>query len=150
MTAYDAINSTDYTELSLWFGKDAFCQINLLTLLAYLEQINYRGKVTLNYIDDETFCTLEKGIPVILGRYKSLYEDILVHGRHPKNTGVLVPDSIDLYFDYHSENGMLARTVREHADVSKTELICLLLRISKEYGLSDVQAEGLIQKYRTK
>ena len=73
-----------------------------------------------------------------------------MHGRHPKDTGVLLPDAIDLYFDYHSDNGLLARTVRAHADMNKMELICLLLSISVKYGLSDVQAEKLIQKYRIK
>lgn len=150
MAAYDAINSTDCTGIALWFGKDTFCQINLLTLLAYLEQINYRNDITLNYIDDETFEILQKDIPVSLGRYKTLYEDILMHGRHPKDTGVLLPDAIDLYFDYHSDNGLLARTVRAHADMNKMELIRLLLSISGKYGLSDVQAEKLIQKYRIK
>ena len=43
--------------LCLWFGKDTFCQMNLLTLLAYLEKIDFGGKIILNYIVN---CTAQK------------------------------------------------------------------------------------------
>ena len=139
---------SDYSALCLWFGKDTFCQMNLLTLLAYLEQIEYSGNVTLNYIDDETFEVLDSNIAVELGIYKKLYEDILISKILPKRVGVLCPDAIELYFDYHSNDGKLAHIVRDNADMSEMELLCLLLESSKQYGLSDIQAQKLINKYR--
>ena len=42
-------------EITCWFGEDEFCQINLLTLLAYLEQINYKKEITLNLINETTY-----------------------------------------------------------------------------------------------
>ena len=138
----------NYSELRLWFGKDTFCQTNLLTLLAYLEQIKYGGQVFLNYIDDENFEVLEKNIPVTLGSYKKLYEDILIAKKHPTDLGVLDTDAIKLYFDYLSDNGTLAKLVRENSDKDDLALICILLENSKAYGLSDIQAEKLIKKYR--
>ena len=142
------LTKSRYSELRLWFGKDTFCQTNLLTLLAYLEQIKYRGKVILNYIDDETFDVIEDSIPVTLGIYKKLYEDILIAKRHPTALGVLDTEAITLYFDYLSDNGALARLVREHSDKDDIALICLLLENSKAYGLSDLQAKKMIEKYR--
>lgn len=146
MQVYDALNENDYSELHLWFGKDTFCQVNLLTLLAYLEQFEYAGKVLLNYIDDETFEVNEKDIDVKLGPYRKIYEDILVFKVKQKSReiGVLVAKAMDLYFDYHSERGKLACWVRENADMDKMNLICLLLENAKEYGLSDLQAEKII------
>ena len=138
----------NYSELHLWFGKDTFCQTNLLTLLAYLEQIGYGGKVVLNYIDDETFEVIRENIPVILGAYKKFYEDILIAKKHPTDVGVLDAEAIELYFDYHSDEGALVRLVRENSDKNDLDLICLLLENSKAYGLSDIQAEKLIRKYR--
>ena len=140
----------NYSELRLWFGKDTFCQTNLLTLLAYLEQIEFSGKVILNYIDDETFEVTEDNITVTLGTYKKLYEDILIAKKHPTDLGVLDTDAIKLYFDYLSDNGTLAKLVRENSDKDDLALICLLLENSKAYGLSDIQAEKLIKKYRMK
>ena len=148
MAVYDALQANDYAELVLWFGKDTFCQMNLLTLLAYLEQRAYRGRVTLNYIDDETFRRLEENIEVHLGGYGEIYEAILIHREQPKDIKVLDSDAIALYFDYRSDDGALARMVRENRDKPYIALMGLLLCSSKAYGLSDVQAGKLIEKYR--
>lgn len=139
---------SDYSELCLWFGKDTFCQINLLTLLAYLEQIEYAGKVFLNYIEDETFEIIEKGIEVELGIYKSIYYDVLIFKRSPSRVGVLSCRAIELYFDYHSNDGALACLIGESRNKTDMEILLLLLENSKEYGLSDAQAKNLIKKYK--
>ena len=143
-----ALANNRYQELCLWFGKDTFCQTNLLTLLAYLEQIGYDGKIVLNYIDDETFAVIEENIQITLGRYKKLYEDILIAKKRPTELGELDAEAIGLYFDYHSDNGRLARLVRGNSDKDDLDLICLLLENAKAYGLSDLQAKRLIEKYR--
>lgn len=45
-----------FDSIVLWFGDDMFCQINLITILAYLEQSGYKGDVlfcmVLERIDD--------------------------------------------------------------------------------------------------
>ena len=148
MHMQNALANGKYNELRLWFGKDTFCQTNLLTLLAYLEQIGYSGKVVLNYIDDESFEVIEDNIPVTLGAYKKLYKDILIAKKHPSDFAMLDTKSIELYFDYHSDNGALARLVRENSDKDDFTLICLLLDNSKAYGLSDLQAGKIITKYK--
>ena len=148
MQVYDVLKNNDYSVLNLWFGRDTFCQMNLLTLLAYLEQINYHGMVILNYIDDETFEVTTANIQVELGIYKNLYEQILINKNKIDSLGILVPETIDLFFDYHSESGALAEMVRNNLDMEHTDLICRLLYNSKEYGLSDIQAKRLIEKYK--
>ena len=144
MHVLDVLSKNTYSTISLWFGKDTFCQMNLLTLLAYLEQIKYQGKLILNFIDDETFEIIEKDIYVELGIYSNIYEDILISKLRPKDLGVLNANAIDLYFDYHSDNGMIANLIKNNAGKDKMELICLLLKESKAYGLSALQAEKLI------
>ncbi len=148
MAAYDALNGTEYTELGLWFGKDTFCQMNLLTLLSFLEEIGYLGKIILNYIDDETYDVLEENISVELYGYRAIYETVFIKRELPSEVGVLDLNAIELYFDYHSDNGTLANMVRENSDKDEMALICLLLEASKKYGLSDIQAMRLIGKYK--
>ena len=138
----------EYSKLNLWFGKDTFCQMNLLTLLAYLEQINYSGEVALNYIDDETFQVLEADIQVELSGCANLYNEILIKKSKPCDVSVLDLNAIDLYFDYHSSEGVLANFVRENSEREDVEIIRILLEKSKEYGLSDIQAAKLIKKYK--
>ena len=138
----------EYSKLNLWFGRDTFCQMNLLTLLAYLEQMKYDGEISLNLIDDETFGVLESNIVFELGIYKRLYEDILISKRMPNDVGVLNSRAIEFYFDYHSNDGALVKIVKENSKMPEIELICLLLDSSKEYGLSDIQAKKLIERNR--
>ena len=138
----------EYSKLNLWFGKDTFCQANLLTLLAYLEQTQYGGEIALNYIDDETFEVLEADIKVELSGYENLYNEILIKKNDLKDIGVLDFNAIELYFDYHSSEGALAKIVRENSEREDVEIIRILLEKSKKYGLSDIQAAKLIKKYK--
>ena len=147
MYAYDALSRNTYETICLWFGKDTFCQVNLLTVLAFLEQIEYKGSLILNYICDETYEILESDIDVKLGVYGKIYQDVLVSKVMSKEVGVLYARAIDLYFDYHSEDGILANLVRDNSDKNEMELVKLLLEQSKEYGLSDLQAMRLINTY---
>ena len=144
MYAHDILSRNTYSTIYLWFGKDTFCQMNLLALLAYLEQRKYHGKLILNYIDDESFEVIEHNIDVELGIYSKIYEEVLISKLKPKEFGVLNTRAVDLYFDYHSENGMISNLIRKNSDKDKTDLICLLLKEAKDYGLSDLQAEKLI------
>lgn len=138
----------EYSKLNLWFGKDTFCQMNLLTLLAYLEQIGYGGEVCLNYIDDETFDVIEANIKVELGIYENLYQKIIINKCKTDDVGILLAHSVELFFDYHLNNGILAQFVQENSDREEMEIIKILLENSKEYGLSDIQAQKLIKKYK--
>lgn len=146
MLLCDVLQSDNYTELRLWFGKDTFCQINLLTLLAYLEQIEYNGRVMLNYIDDETFEVIESDIHIELGLYKEIHKEVVILKQMPGRVGILSPQAFEMYFDYHSENGALSKIVRENLDREEMDVILLLLEHSKEYGLSDIQARKLIER----
>ena len=148
MLLYDAMSGGEFFELCLWFGKDTFCQMNLLATLSFLEQIGYGGAVKLNYIDDETFDTVEENIVVELGIYREIYRAVLIEGRIPSNVGVLCLDAINLYFDYRSESGKLAQTVKRNRHLDEHSIMCILLQNSKEYGLSDLQAAKLIEKYK--
>ena len=147
MYVHDALKCNDYQTICLWFGKDTFCQMNLITLLAYLEQVKYQGELKLNYIDDETFEVLESNIDVKLGIYNEIYEDVLILRKVPKSLGILSSKALDLFFDYHSKNGKLVKLIRENSKIEKKELITLLLKYSKDYGLSDLQIENLINAY---
>ena len=144
MYVYDSVKCDNYQVIHLWFGKDTFCQVNLLTMLAYLEQIEYQGELKLNYIDDETFEVLESDLDVQLGIYSKIYKDVLISKSIPDDVGVLYARAMDLFLDYRSDNGQLAKLVRANANKEKLELIGLLLEQSKDYGLSDLQAERLI------
>lgn len=139
-------NLKDEGQIDLWFGADTFCQLNLLTLLAYLEQVSFNGKVFLHTIDDETFEIVGDKTQVSLGVYNQIYADVILNKRTPKDYGALSKRGVDLYFDYLSTSGFLAKIVKDNANLTKKEIVIKLLLSSKDYGLSDVLAEELIDK----
>ena len=147
MYVYDELKLNNYSTICLWFGKDTFCQMNMLTVLAYLEQIKYEGLLKINFIDDETFEVLEAFDNVKLGIYSKIYIEVLILKKKPNSIGLLFSKAIDLYFDYHSSNGKLTNIVRNNFGKDKKDLITLLLFQSKDYGLSDIQIENLINLY---
>lgn len=136
----------DEGQIDLWFGADTFCQLNLLTLLAYLEQVSFKGKVFLHTIDDETFEIIGKKTQVKLGVYNQIYNDVILNKRTPKDYGALSKRGVDLYFDYLSTSGFLAKIVKDNANLTKKEIVIKLLLSSKDYGLSDVLAGELIDR----
>lgn len=144
MRAYDALNKGGFTDICLWFGKDTFCQVNLVTMLAYLEQIGFDGNTTLNYIDDRTFKTVEADIDVKLGGYRELYCQILIEKIMPKGVGVLSKKAIELYFDYHSRNGRLVSLARSNKDKCRKDLLKLLQNEGEDYGLTISQLDKII------
>ena len=137
-----------YSKIKLWFGKDTFCQLNLLTLLTYLEQINYIGKIELVLIDDETGNIIKDGIEVLLGQYSKIYKTLLIDRLMPINFGVIQSRAIELYFDFLSPNGELAKLIRQNQNLNEEELLVLLLENSKEYGLSDLNVKDLISRVK--
>ena len=139
-------NHTQYTQLCLWFGADTFCQVNLLTLLALLEKINYQGKISLYVIDDESFEILQKDIPVTLGIYTNLYQQILINHTPVANVGTLNQKAFDLYFDYLSNDGALAKFIIENREQDKDFLVKELISRTKDYGLSDINIQNLIKR----
>lgn len=47
----EKVLNNEYNELYLWFDEDMFCQINVLTILAWLDQNNNSQSVILNIVD---------------------------------------------------------------------------------------------------
>ena len=141
-------NHNKYSSLKLWFGKDTFCQLNLLTLLALLEQINYIGEISLVLIDDETGSIIGQEKRVELGVYREIYNKILIEKQPTSKLGDIDERAIELYFDYLSLDGYLANLIRENLSLSEDELMVLLLNSSKEYGLSDLNIRELIARVK--
>lgn len=67
----------DYNCIVLWFGEDMFCQMNLLTILSYLEQSDYKGKVFLNSFREDEFKVNQTELK--LGHYDFVYREVMVN-----------------------------------------------------------------------
>ena len=143
----NALQKPDWDEIVLWFGKDVFCQMNMLTVLAYLEKQKYHGTVYVQYIDDETSEKIGDKQLVNIDGKGELYQKVLVEKIFAKTDDSALQNAINLYLDYLSKDGFLIKTVKENAFLPKEDLVKKLLLCSKDYGLSDLQALQLIEEY---
>ncbi|MFO1442239.1 helix-turn-helix transcriptional regulator [Bacillus sp. Bva_UNVM-123] len=135
----------DYQYIVLWFGEDMFCQMNLLTLLAYLEQAQYTGKVFLNNFREDEFKVNQTELT--LGSYRALYEEVLIN--HKKPSSELLPvmyQAIDLFLDMQTENNAVVKYILKNKDVSTPELVKRLFKIFPTLGYGDTQYVTLINK----
>lgn len=144
-------NLDEIDELVLWFGQDAFCQMNLLTILSVLEDRNYTGLVQTVLFDEnkdwKEVLHLQRRQRNISGS-TSLFQKVLIEHHRVICDDEIMDHGIELYLDYLSDAGKLTKMIHHHPEMSEDELIVLLLKESEEYGLSDVQAKDLIRKVR--
>jgi len=72
--------------------------MNLLTILTYLEQSRYKGKVMLNSFKEDEFKVSQTDLQ--LGEYYSVYKEVLINHRKPSNE--LLPimyQAIEIFLD---------------------------------------------------
>ena len=141
-------NICNYEEVVLWFGDDAFCQINMLCVLAMLEKKEYDGKVYSVLINDTDFSVIKEKSPVEDDSYGKLYDEIVMNKNYAECHDPIMRRAVRLYFDYLDENGNLATFIKEHSELSEYDLTVGLIAVGEDYGLSDIQAEALIKKHK--
>lgn len=138
---------TEYKCIVLWFGEDMFCQMNLLTILSYLEQSDYDGKVFLHSFREDEFKVNQTELT--LGDYYSVYKEVLIN--HTKPTKKLIPvmyQAINIYLEMRKENNAVVKYINKHKDLPTQELIRRLFELFQTVGYGDLQYEALINKIR--
>ncbi|WP_033543539.1 helix-turn-helix domain-containing protein [Planococcus sp. CAU13] len=138
-----------YNYIVLWFGEDVFCQMNLLTLLAYLEQSGYGGSVFLNSFRDDEFKVDQTELS--LGGYSKVYEEVML--QHQKPSMELLPvmyQAVELYLNMLARDNRVTKYIKNQPHLSEKELVKQLLSLFPELGYGDTQYIELIGQVRNK
>ncbi|WP_283750207.1 helix-turn-helix domain-containing protein [Bacillus cereus] len=137
----------EYKCIVLWFGEDMFCQMNLLTVLSYLEQSDYKGKVYLNSFREDGFKVSQ--IELELGNYFSVYNEVLVNHKKPSHEILPVMyQALDLYLEMLKENNVVVKYISKNKDLPTQELLKRLFNLFPTIGYGDLQYIELINKAR--
>ncbi|PFW73898.1 MULTISPECIES: hypothetical protein [Priestia] len=144
MTPLKPLFEKEYKCIVLWFGDDMFCQINMLTVLAYLEQVTYKGKVFFNMVNETTY-EIET-VEIFLSNYNKVYQQVLIDHQFP-NIKVIprMFQGIRLYMEYIKVDNEIVNYIREHEGQSQNELLKNLFHSFPQYGLGDVQYLKIIE-----
>ncbi|WP_217447991.1 MULTISPECIES: AraC family transcriptional regulator [unclassified Bacillus (in: firmicutes)] len=133
-----------YKCIVLWFGDDMFCQMNLLTVLAYLEQLGYKGKVFFQMVNEMTYEVAE--LEMFPKGYNEIYQQVLIQYRFPNVQ--LIPvmfQGISLYLEYLKKDNEITAYIKKHLDKPQDELLKDLFHLFPQYGLGDVQYLKIIE-----
>ncbi|NOU67508.1 helix-turn-helix domain-containing protein [Paenibacillus sp. LMG 31461] len=144
LTPLKPLMEKQYQCMVLWFGDDMFCQMNMLTLLAHLEQEGYEGKVYFHMVKELTYDVEETDI--LLGGYKEIYEQVLIHHRLPEaNLMPVMYQGISLYLEYLKDDNEITAFIRKNLGKPQDELLQQLFRLFPHYGLGDLQYIKMIK-----
>jgi len=140
--------SRNFAHLSLWFDADMFCQINILTVLAWLDQSEYKEVIQLHIVGDKY--ELKDSYTLKADGYASIYEQVLIQ----KNTASCdvypgtLKRGIELYLNYLNESSDLIQTIKKNEHVPTEKLVTKLILEFQYLGLGDTQYREIIKSFR--
>lgn len=137
-----------FAAIVLWFGEDVFCQLNLLTLLAFLEQEKLKIPVHVVTFDEPTYekMTLHS---VILAGFQATYCRVLIE-KSPANTChfPILDEAIESYLALQQKDNRLTRFIQANQALEIEALVSELMTNFPQYGYGDIQYEELIQEVK--
>ncbi|MBY6873379.1 helix-turn-helix transcriptional regulator [Clostridium botulinum] len=131
----------------LWFGDDMFCQMNFITILAYLEQIHFDGDVLFCMAQEQTDNMLSDSVEIDIDGYNYIYKTILCDRK--KCDAKLLPvtyQAMNLYLCYREKNSDIIRYIKKN--LNKENIVEELLTIFPQYGLGDLQYQWMIEEIK--
>ncbi|MEH7494979.1 AraC family transcriptional regulator [Neobacillus niacini] len=137
-----------FTNIELWFDEDMFCQINILTILAWLDKNVHTKPINLHIVG-ERFEPIENYTLMAAGYYEH-YVEVLINKRLPESIN-LVPlrKGVEMYLAYLKEDSNLMMYIKKNQNMTEKELLYSLLENFREYGLGDVQYLEIIRAQRS-
>lgn len=134
----------DYPVLYLYFDYDMFCIINIITLLAFLEQSGYSGQIKLHLLEADGTVAILDTWPVLLGIYKKCYCRVLLKRQRFVTGNELFDKGIELYLDYKKKNNRIIIYIKAHSMEEQKHLVRDLVIKFADYGLTDIAAARFI------
>ena len=132
-----------YDAYYFYFGSDMFCQLNLLTLLAYLGQ----SKEYFWHMVDETTMQIKKVIKLKPIAYDQLYlKTFITPGKIDKRCPYHLKQAITNYRNYQKPHSPICRFMRKH-HASHDLISRTCAHFAKQYGLGDQQISQLFNQY---
>lgn len=136
-----------FSKLNLWFDSDMFCQINILTILGWLDESGYEEELTIIIVDSE-FNPIETYTFQPSG-YHSIYKKVLIDKKLPEENLIEpIQKGIELYLSHLQPDSEIIQFIEEHSHMSNEDLVTKLLANFSYYGLGDTQYNKIIELIR--
>ena len=134
-------------DVHVYFGEDLFCQLNLITLLAFLEKQGI-DKVTYHVVFEDEMKETALIENLETQGFSEIYKAVLINHTTASVPLEIMEKGISLYLDYLDENGKLATFIRSCETDSVLQLTIKIIKQLPEYGLGEEQCSYVVNKYR--
>lgn len=131
----------------LWFGDDMFCQMNFITILAYLEQIHFEGDVLFCMAQEQIDEMLTNALEIDISGYNNIYKTIICCKN--KYDAKLLPvtyQAMNLYLGYKGKNSGIQKYIKNN--INKENLVEKLIELFPQYGFGDSQYKWMIEEVK--
>lgn len=137
----------NFDKIVLWFDDDMFCQMNLLTLLAYLDKVSFKGDITFNLV--EKHFELLNTYPIQVEGYYEIYREVMINKKQVTTIPLTtLKEGITLYLELTQKNRNYSLYKNHEQDDINTLVTKLINRFSN-YGLGDTQYMAMINEIRS-
>lgn len=135
-------------DVHVYFGEDLFCQLNLITLLAYLERIGI-SKVTYHVVFEDEMKETALIENLETAGFGEIYKAVLINHASAGTSLEITNKAIMLYSDYLDNDGAIASFIKANPEDTVLQLTVKLIRQFAQYGLGDIQSAELINRVRS-
>ncbi|MHA7967621.1 helix-turn-helix transcriptional regulator [Paenibacillus sp. CAU 1782] len=144
--ALEPLFKGEFGIIVLWFGDDMFCQMNLITIVAYLEQTGYKGDVLFCMALERSDEMLDHAFEIDSNGYWDTYKAVLCNRQKPALELMPVTyQAVNMYLTYRISESPIVKYIKSNA--GKENLVADLLTLFPEYGLGDLQYQMMIDEY---
>ena len=146
--AFQLLKMRATDEVHVYFGEDLFCQLNLITLLAYLERIGIKA-VTYHVVFEDEMKETALIENLDTTGFTEIYKSVLINHTITGTPLEITNKALMLYSDYLDNDGTIASFIKSNPDDTVLKLTIKLVKGFAQYGLSDVNCRELIERVRS-
>lgn len=133
--------SGDFKKIVLWFDDDMFCQINMLTILAYLDYSGFTRDIVFNLVNNNY--EIVESTNIHNRDYYKIYKDVMIKKRNRDDIEIpTLKEGIKLYLEFMKKDNEIVEYIKSHKDCTVQELISKFYK----YGLGDTQYIEVMNK----
>lgn len=136
-----------YKKLNIWMTLGMNSGINLLLLLAYLDQVQDHNKITI-YLFDEKMRNI-KNYTISADGYYLIYQTVLLEHKKPREITITpIQQAISYFLTYKKENNPLKKFILANISLEPQMLYIKFMGKFNEYHLTDQQFIQLLHEVK--
>jgi hypothetical protein len=134
-----------FENIVLWFDKDMFCQINMITILAYLKQKNNQTTIYFCCVNEIT-SRVNFYKQINLDKMDDLYKNVIINQQSFKTGYPTIDNGVEFYLDYLKDDNIIYDHIKKH--LNDNDLIEQLIDKFRDFGLGNTQYKIMIKRFK--